>query len=151
MAEKVLDANVFVHAVGMDLPFVEAVTVPAVVDELQSRDAAGRYELSRVDVYQPSEESVERVEEAAAEKGEELSPADVRVLALALERGAVLVTDDYGLQNVASALEVDYEEFNQDGIEEELEWKRVCKSCGAEVEGNRCGRCGGEPKRVPRE
>lgn len=148
MTEKAVDANVFIHAADMNLRFENAVTVPAVVDELESRDAEDRYELSSVDVYQPSEESVERVENEAEEKGEDLSEADLQLLALALDRDAVLVTDDYGVQNVASALGVEHEEFRQEGIEEEIDWKKVCESCGAEVEGARCERCGGEPKRV---
>lgn len=146
--ERVIDANVFIHAAGLNLRFEEPVTVPEVVEELESRGASDRYDLSPVDVYQPSPEAVEEVEKEAEGKGEELSDADVQVLALALERGSVLVTDDYGVQNVASSLGVEYQEFRQEGIEEELEWNRVCSSCGAEVEGGRCDRCGGEPVKV---
>lgn len=151
MGEHVVDANVFIHATDLALQIEEPVTVPAVVEELESSAARQRYELEGVDVYAPAEEHVEQVEREAAELGEELSDADTAVLALALGRDAVLVTDDYGLQNVAASLGVAYEGFAKEEIEEQIAWTTVCASCGAAVEGDRCSRCGGEPERVPRE
>ncbi|MDY6774439.1 MAG: PIN domain-containing protein, partial [Candidatus Nanohaloarchaea archaeon] len=96
MTEHVLDANVFIHYTGLNLGFEKAVTVPAVEEELESEEARKRYELSGVDIYRPGEEELERVREKAEELGEELSEADVQVLALARERGSPVVTDDYG-------------------------------------------------------
>ncbi|MDY6766375.1 MAG: DNA-binding protein [Candidatus Nanohaloarchaea archaeon] len=151
MVEYVLDANIFIHAAAHTVPFDDAATVPAVMDELESAEAGDRFDLSDVDVYQPDADSVERVEDVQDRLGEALSAADVQVLALALERDATVVTDDYGVQNVADALDVPYEGLEQDGIEEQIEWKRVCGSCGASVDGDRCGRCGGDSERVPAE
>ncbi|MDY6769535.1 MAG: DNA-binding protein [Candidatus Nanohaloarchaea archaeon] len=151
MPEHVLDTSVFIQDTGMrvDRRFDDPVTVPAVVEELESTAAADRYDLSTVDVYAPADDAVAAVRDAAGEKGEDLSDADVQVLALAREREAVAVTDDYGMQNVAETLDIAYEGFRQPEIDGEVDWERVCSSCGAAVDGERCGRCGGEAERVP--
>ncbi|MFB6265727.1 MAG: NOB1 family endonuclease, partial [Candidatus Nanohaloarchaea archaeon] len=139
--EHVLDANVFIHSVGLSLDFENPVTVPAVVDELETREPGERFELGDVDVYSPGEDAVERVEEAAEELGESVSDADIRVLALALERGSTVVTDDYSVQNLASHLGLGYKGFAKEEIEEEIKWRRVCPGCGREGEEERCPRC----------
>ncbi len=144
----VLDANVFIHAPSPPR-FGDAVTVPAVVEELESSDAQLNYGLEDVDVYSPGEEAVEEIREKAGEMGEDLSAADVQLLALALERDAVVVTDDYGVQNLASRLDIRYEPFLREGIEEEIEWMKVCEDCGEEVDGERCPVCGGDTRKVP--
>ncbi|MCJ7479382.1 MAG: hypothetical protein MUP63_04365 [Candidatus Nanohaloarchaeota archaeon QJJ-7] len=151
MPEKVLDANVFIHSTGLNMRFEEAVTVPSVKQELESEEARERYENSDIDAYRPGEENVMKVKERVEELGDELSTADIRVLALALERGSTVVSDDYGVQNVASSLDIEYEGFSQGNIDKEMEWKKICSRCGEEVEGGSCGRCGGEPERVPAE
>ncbi|MDY6761743.1 MAG: DNA-binding protein [Candidatus Nanohaloarchaea archaeon] len=149
MPEYALDANVFIHTAGRTVPFDDAVTVPAIVDELDSEEAHDRFDRSDVAVYQPGEEYVEQVRAAADQLGNDLSSADTQLLALAVDRGAVAVTDDYGVQNVAEALDIEYVAFDKEGIEEQIEWTTVCDSCGADMDGERCSRCGGEPRQVP--
>lgn len=149
MAEHVIDANVFIHGSARELPFEEPVTVPAVTAELESREARTRFDVERVDVYAPSDAAVDRVRDTADDVGEELSEADVQVVALALDRDAVVVSDDYGVQNVARTLGVDVAAFRQEEIDDTVTWERVCRSCGAAVSGEQCQRCGGEAKRVP--
>jgi len=149
MPEHVLDANVFIHAAAMTVPFDNAVTVPAVVDELDSDDARDRFDRSDVAVYEPGDGAVQQVEAREEQLGEDLTAADIQLLALALDRGSTVVTDDYGIQNVAEALGVDYVAFDQEGIDEQIRWTHVCESCGATVDGERCSRCGGKRKQVP--
>lgn len=147
----VLDANVFIHA-GIDTlsqVFDRPMTVPAVVDELQSRDAGRRFDRSAVDVYAPSDDAVTHVRSAAKEQGEELSDADIAVVALAYDRNAVLVSDDYGVQNVAAALDIAYTGFEQEEIDTEITWTRVCPACGEETDDDRCPVCGTATQRVP--
>ncbi|MFB6166871.1 MAG: NOB1 family endonuclease, partial [Candidatus Nanohaloarchaea archaeon] len=130
--EYVLDANVFIHAVDLSLPFENPVTTPGVVEELESEEPGKRFEFGDVDVYQPSPDALDRVREEAERMGEDVSDIDVEVLALALERDATVVSDDYAVQNLASRLGIEYEGFAKDEIEDEdVEWRRVCRNCGA--------------------
>lgn len=147
----VLDANVFIHA-GVDTVsqvFDRPMTVPLVVDELQSRDAGRRFDRSTVDVYAPGDDAVSAVRAAAAEQGEELSDADIAVVALAYDRDAVLVSDDYGVQNIAEHLNIPYTGFEQEEIDTEITWTRVCPACDEETDDDRCPVCGTETQRVP--
>lgn len=146
----VIDANVFIHGSARELPFDDAATVPAVTAELESSSARTRYDVEAVPVYEPSGDAVAAVRDAADDLEEDLSDADVQVLALALDRSATVVSDDYGVQNAAAALGIDYEGFAKEEITEEVEWTRVCEDCGREVDGDRCPTCGGAAKRVPR-
>lgn len=151
MPEHVLDANVFIHGSRYDLALLEhPLTVPGVTAELESADAQVRFDIDDVTVREPAGDAVERVEDAAEQKAESLSDTDVALLALALERDAVLVTDDYGMQNVAEGLDIDYEPFLKEGIHEEVSWTFRCRDCGEEVEQgvDSCPVCGGDVRRV---
>ncbi|MDX1612568.1 MAG: heavy metal-binding domain-containing protein, partial [Candidatus Thermoplasmatota archaeon] len=53
---------------------------------------------------------------------------------------AVLVTDDYAVQNVASTLGVEVMPFAQEGIKETLTWEWYCPGCRNHV-GDEKGRC----------
>jgi len=127
---------------------------PAVVEELD-RKGVSSYELLERGLVTtfPSDWAVDRVEAFAEETGDldVLSEADVALLALAGEKEAPLVTDDYAMQNVASRMGVQARAYAKEGIEEEREWVWYCPACG-EHEGDRkgeCPVCGAELKRRP--
>ena len=73
-----------------------------------------------------------RVREAAKAGGESgrLSGADVDVLAVALEAGGELVTDDYTLLNLARRLGVPTRTVQTRGIREEYRFVPRCTGCG---------------------
>lgn len=148
--EHVIDANVFIHGSANALPFPDPITVPAVTAELESVAAQTRFDVESIPVFEPSSAAVDAVRTAAEEQGEELSAADVQVIALARDRDAVVVSDDYGVQNVARALDVAFTGFQQDETTETVAWKRVCADCGRDVDGDQCPVCGGAVKRVSR-
>ncbi len=139
--EYVADANVFIHGRGQ-YPFESAVTTPSVAEELRSQKARLNFDIEDVVVEEPGEEARDEVLEKARDINSPTSDADEELLALAMERGARLVTDDKALQNLASHMGVEFESFLSDEIVAERQWKRVCENCGAEVEGEECGRCG---------
>ncbi len=150
MVEHVLDANVFIHGNQYDLAVLEhPLTVPAVTAELRSTEAQIRFDIDDVTVVEPDGDTVEAVALAAREKGEPLSDTDIALIALARDRDAVLVTDDYGMQNVATAIDVDFMGFLQDEITEEIDWTYVCVECGKELsmDVDRCPVCGGDVDR----
>lgn len=153
----VLDAAAFLS--GYPLEDGEFYTVPGVLRELRDSRAKLRAELG-------VEEGILRVldppgsaelEEAALDTGDiaGLSKTDMSLLSLALhlrERGLepVVVTDDYGVQNMAKRLELDYLPVAEMGIKKPLKWRMVCRGCGrvyAASYRGRCSLCGSEVRK----
>ncbi len=132
-----------------------AVTVPEVVEEIVDEDSrfylSIKMESHELKVENSREEFVSEVREAAKKTGDihRLSSTDLSVLAKALElkRGgkrAVIVTDDYSIQNMASVLDIDVEAVIQKGISRVFKWVKVCRGCGRRIESDVCPVCGGE-------
>jgi len=126
----------------------DTATVPSVREELEG-ESAYRYDaMEGADMYVhlPEEGTVNRIRRAAENTGDAdvLSDTDVSLLATAFELDAVLVTDDYAMQNVASRLDVGVEAIAQEGITEERDWSFQCQGCGREFDEDkeRCPICG---------
>ena len=84
---------------------------PGVVAELRKYDDPRlRYWEDLMVVTEPSSASLAQVRDAAKGTGDDarLSPTDIEVLALAMELKAVLLTDDYSIQNLARVIGVQY-------------------------------------------
>lgn len=150
----VIDAAIFIQ--GID---VEGCTTPKVVEEV--RDPGSKLFLEslisagKVKVLMPSKGSIKAVRKAAEKTGEldELSDADVEVLALAYELKAVLFTDDYNLQNIARTLGIRFRTLKR-GIRRVIRWRYVCIGCGRKFEskppGGICPDCGSPLRLLPR-
>jgi UPF0271 protein len=144
---RVLDASAFVH----DYTTAdETASIPAVAEELTG-ETAYRFDAEEgagMRVHVPADETVARVRRAAGETGDDgtVSRTDRRLVAAALELDAVLVTDDYAVQNVAAQLSVETEVVARDGIDERREWRFQCRGCGREFDDdrNRCPVCGSD-------
>jgi UPF0271 protein len=111
----------------------EIFTPPSVVEEIADVRSRLRLEAllaSGLSVVSPSRESVERVAAAAGETGDttRLSPADTDLLALSLDLGAVAMTDDYAIQNVAQRLGLGVEGILQRKARPRR-WKFRCPGC----------------------
>ena len=152
MKGYVLDTSVLYY--GKDLPAgFELVITPGVVRELDKEDMGSRLELllaTRIRVSSPSDRSLKRVEEEAEKTGDarRLSQTDREILALALDLGYQLMTDDYSIQNVAKVMGIPCRGLDQKGITEVFEWQAKCKGCGklfpADV--RVCDVCGSETR-----
>ena len=125
----VIDANILMHG-RRNYGFRKASTVPQVMDELESEGSKLKADTLELDVRRPSDGSVEQVESKADEIFAKVSEADKALLALALDTGEKLITDDKDLQNLASNLAIAFEAFMGDEIEDELEWIKFCSNCG---------------------
>ncbi|MCJ7463977.1 MAG: nucleic acid-binding protein [Thermoplasmata archaeon] len=134
MKGYVLDTSVLYY--GKDLPQgFECVITPGVVRELDKEGMSARLELlmaTRVRVSSPSERSLRKVSEESEKTGDSrrLSEADKELLALALDLGYELITDDYSIQNLARAMGIPARGFDQKGIAEVFVWQAKCKGCG---------------------
>lgn len=134
MKGYVLDTSVLYY--GKDLPTgFELVITPGVARELSREGMSQRLELlmaTRVRVSSPSEKSLGRVKEESEMTGDSrrLSDTDKELLALALDLGYELMTDDYSIQNVARSMGIPVRGMDQKGIAEIFEWQAKCKGCG---------------------
>lgn len=127
------------------------VTVPEVVSEILDENSSLYFSVKELKVESPSEKSLRFVKEVSAKTGDiyKLSDTDLKVLAKALdekEKGneAILVTDDYSIQNVAMVLGIEFESVIHPRISKGFKWVRVCRGCGRKVDSEVCPICGGE-------
>ena len=148
----ILDSSALYY--GKDLPpDHELVISPGVASELERHgmeDRLGLLLATRVRVLSPSKASLARVIEASGNSGDSrrLSSTDKEILALALDIGYELVTDDYSIQNVAAILGIPCMGLDQKGISRVISWESRCVGCGkrfpAAIE--ECDVCGSPTK-----
>ncbi|MCL4331967.1 MAG: hypothetical protein M1162_00390 [Candidatus Thermoplasmatota archaeon] len=83
-------------------------------------------------IQSPSENFVERVIEKSRKTGDygKLSTTDVEVVALALERGSAVISDDFAVQNVCEALGLDHLSTDLQPIDSAVTWMGRCQGCG---------------------
>lgn len=114
-------------------PDSEAHITPGVLRELEKygdRRAELWGDLLRVS--EPTSSSMRKVREGASRTGDStrLSPTDAEVLALAMDLGATILTDDYSLQNLATYLGIPYMPVGLKGIKDLRKWRWRCVGCG---------------------
>lgn len=139
---NVLDTSALIKIEQME----DAATVPEVIEEVKNRPTKQRIEneisAGRLRIIEAGGEAVKIVQEKAKETGDDLSDADTKLLALALEQHGRIYTDDYSLQNVASHLGVEWSAVELRGISEQRKWKKYCRACRKFAEGDECPTCG---------
>lgn len=112
--------------------------VGAQEDELRrvSPDRGAIFDALGLIVVEPSPEALESATAAARASGDMsgLSGIDISLIALALERSATLVTDDYRMQNIATSLEIEWQAVGEAGIREVWNWELRCVGCGSPSE-----------------
>jgi len=145
----VIDSSLFIED---RTPDEDALTLPEVRDELEDTSRF-RFDAAVGDgmrLETPSDEAVRKTRETARETGDTsvLSGVDVRLVALAYDEEATLVTDDYAMQNVASRLGVETRGAGKERIDEQRDWRYQCAGCGRVYdEKKRCEVCGSETTR----
>lgn len=134
-----------------------------VLDEVRGRSIGAQLIHSRVQVTEPSKESIQKVKEASARTGDlkSLSEADISILAVTLDlvsskrdQEVVLVTDDFAVRNVGEGLGLNLSETSIRGGEwKQITWITYCKGCGKEYtdpKGTVCAVCGTKLSRKPK-
>jgi len=110
----ICDTSVLLHS-----DFTEEITtVQEVIDEVKTKKHRERLEFREIKILEPEEEFVREVKDAAekAGLGEKLSKTDKKLLALALQTGDVLLTDDYAIQKLAKIMGIKCKPFQMEGI-----------------------------------
>jgi UPF0271 protein len=130
----VLDTSAILS--GKDLPTDwELFSSPKVISEIQHGKMKRRLDFlleSGLKVLSPSEKYILEITKAAQKTGDidRISETDIEILSLAKELKAVLLSDDYSIQNLASVLNVEFLGVAQNGITKTINWRIRCKGCG---------------------
>jgi UPF0271 protein len=128
--KAVIDTSLFF----IDYPVSGALfTTPSVIEELVDLRSKCRYEAllaAGLQVIEPPPARVGEVVKAARKTGdsEEISATDMDVLALALELGATIYSDDFAVQNVAHELKIPTNPIQQRMARKRV-WKFRCTGC----------------------
>ncbi|RLF47096.1 MAG: DNA-binding protein [Thermoplasmata archaeon] len=128
---------------------------PSVTNEIRKGNLSVKIqyllESGIIEVKSPSLHSLKVVRDAEKKLKDSLSSTDRDVLALALDIGAIVATDDYSMQNVASELGISYIGVMQENIREKIVWGWRCRGCGRvfDAKHDNCPVCGSALKRYP--
>ncbi len=128
------------------------ITTPSVVEELRDENARTAMELMNVRVEPPLESFKKKVRAKAGvtKDSEDLSRTDIDILAKALEYSgrAILVTDDFAVQNTAIQLGIKVMPAGQRKIKDVLLWEKQCIGCKRRFpQGDVCPVCGSPLKK----
>lgn len=136
MVSRILDATSFYAGIPFSSPEV-SYTTPQVFDEIKhikkSQDAiTALVDTGRLRVVEPEEKFVQMVLKKSQETGDyqQLSDGDVSVLALCLQLGGELLTDDFAASNVAKHMGLKVLPIMTRGAEKR-NWTYFCPGCSA--------------------
>ena len=95
-------------------------------------------------IQQPSHIHVKKAKNFAEKTGDltSLSDEDISSIALSLELGAELLTDDFAVSNVAKNLGIQVIPVMTKGIKTVGRWIHYCSSCGISSKKLTCTNCG---------
>jgi len=138
----IIDTSALLSGRPITLEIKEMVTTSAVSAEVNpgGRDYRNFEFLVEkgLSIRSPSKSSKKLVQHASNKTGDlmRLSVADIEILALAVDinkdesKEAIVLTDDYAVQNVASTLNIKFQGFSQRGIQKKFKWQIRCAIWG---------------------
>lgn len=133
-ARYVLDTGAFLSRMHpTDGPLY---SIPGVKEEIRPKAALRYFEQleasGTLSLEHPSSEARARIIEEARTTGDmsEMSQVDQSLLALAYEFKAILVTSDHRMQNVATALKIEFLPLTEGKISKQWQWTWRCTGCG---------------------
>jgi endoribonuclease Nob1 len=154
-SEFVLDASAFYAGI----PFQSSkkcITTNAVYEEVKHirrsySPLEALIDAGNLIIIEPEMTSLNKVIACARKTGDcgKLSQADISIIALALELGKTLISDDFAVGNVATFLKIPVRTLAFKGISELRAWISFCNSC-ARVYNSRisvCQICGSKLRR----
>ncbi|MHA1335260.1 MAG: NOB1 family endonuclease [Promethearchaeota archaeon] len=114
-------------------------------------------------VQKPEEKYIRKIIDESKKTGDykALSEADIELLALSLEvkesqnENILIITDDYSMQNICKALNLNYKNYLQKGIKKKISWEIYCPICKKIFEptylNEMCDNCDIKLKRRPKK
>lgn len=135
MVFRILDASAFYAGI----PFAsseKSFTTQDVYDEIKHIKKDHKavellLETKRLEIKTPSTEYVKKVLLKAKDTGDfqNLSTGDISVIALCLQLGAELITDDFAVSNLAKHLNLKVSPIMTEGITHMADWFYFCSGC----------------------
>jgi len=158
----IIDTSAILSGKSINLENDIMITAPGVYDELQP---SGRdYQIFQfliekgLTINYPSKKSIDKIRNISNQTGDidRLSEADIEVLSLALDiktdssKEAIILTDDYSIQNMSHTLNIKFESISQRGITKKFIWSHRCLGCGKNFKENLkiCPICGSATKNI---
>ena len=129
----IIDSSVLFS--GKDIPMDMEYYVPlSVVDEIKNKKIKQRLKYlfdCGLKIVIPKDIFTKKIIDVSKTTGDitKLSKTDIDILSLALEMNAVILTDDYAIQNVAKVLDIKYHPISTEGISKIFRWKWCCIGC----------------------
>jgi len=158
----IIDTSAILSGKSINLKDEKMLTTPEVSEELKpgGRDYQNFQFLLEMglEIRSPLKKSIDFIRKKAEETGdlERLSSADIQILSLAVDINsnkdleAVILSDDYSIQNVASNLNIKFQSISQRGILKEYKWQYRCVGCKKRFDTitKTCPICGAKTKLV---
>ena len=139
----IVDASAVINGFVTKYSDSKLITTTKVVKELKSRG-----EIEDLIEHAPKKDIIRVVSNMNKDLSDKISEADKELLALAIEFRAPVVTDDYGIQNIAKKLGVEFIPVLEEGITKIIEWEYYCSGCRRKAgKSGVCKTCGGKIKR----
>lgn len=153
MSIFIADSAVFIMCKPIDA--LVTITTPSVINELKSSESRICFELAKdrgLRIELPSSYASEAIKHISqtSKDNDVLSDTDIEILAIAYDHKeeAVLLTDDYAVQNVASIANIKVQPIVQKKIKDVLIWQKICTGCKRKFDmGTECPICGSPLKR----
>jgi endoribonuclease Nob1 len=129
-----LDATAFYQGFHLhpDISFVTTAMVFEEISHIQSKLSILESLMlnNRIKIVEPSKNTIKLVQSAAKHMGESrLTAADISIIALAKDKHAILVTDDFAICNLANTMSIALLNLGTQGIRETRKWIKFCKTC----------------------
>ncbi|WNY25231.1 NOB1 family endonuclease [Methanolapillus millepedarum] len=145
----IADSAVFIMG-NCNIPYSKMISIPSVESEIRSADALLRFDIAKAEGLRI--EAVDSIFLTEIKKHaeqtrdiNELSKTDLEILAKALEyrEQAILLTDDFAVQNVAVRLDIAVLPVAQRIIKDNIVWQKQCTGCFKYFkDGDECPICG---------
>jgi|ETN01SMinimDraft_4_1059930.scaffolds.fasta_scaffold08632_2 UPF0271 protein len=131
----IVDASAVINNFVEKYPEDRLITSPRVINELGEK----RDDIKKLEEQNPKQVFLKIVKDKNIKLNDNVSLPDMELLALSLEFNAPIVTDDYGIQNLAKDLNIKFIPVAQEGIKKVLVWEYYCSGCRKKY--NRTGVC----------
>ncbi len=159
----VLDASFFIEFCGVPDFIINSgfkCYVPlSVKEEIKSFRARAIFDSIKPILIIPQKKYVDDIKEICKKTCDKLTSQDVDVLAVALMlrdqgKNVVVLTEDYGIMNIAKLLSLECENLTKEGIKNLYVWRKKCVLCGKLVKKEciECPFCGSKKfKFIPKK
>lgn len=144
MGIYVLDSAAFMNLETIDKLKGKKWTTEEVKNEIKDFKSKALFTIAGVNIAEPSSESIKKVKNYAENSGDLslLSETDIKIIALAIDFDAIVVSDDFDIQNVCHGMRVDYKSASGKEISYAFKRKPWCDSCKRVRSGKKCRVCG---------